>query len=117
MNSRIFISNRLEGRFIDPDDVLYLTAVSGRIMIHYEAKGKEEVITFEGSLKDLELKLGEAGFLRIHRSYIVNLRRIIKVQNSWVTLDSKRQIKLPASRGFISELRGRLEDRPGVIIL
>ena len=117
MNSRIYVSNRAEGRFIDLCDVLYLAAAAGRIMIHYETKGREEVIDFEGALKDLECRLNEEGFLRIHRSYIVNLRRVAAVQNDRVILDSKRLIKLPASRGLIKDLKDRLKDRQGVIIL
>ncbi|MBE6017467.1 MAG: LytTR family transcriptional regulator [Lachnospiraceae bacterium] len=117
MNSRIYVSNKLESRFIEPKDVLYLTAVSGRIMVHYEAGGKEKIIDIEGSLKDMEAKLGKDGFLRIHKSYIVNIGRIATVENDWVMLNSKRHVKLPTSRGFLRQLKERLKGRDDVIVL
>lgn len=117
MNSRIYVSNRLESRFIALEDILYLTAVSGRIMVHYEANGRERIIDIEGSLKEMETRLNKDGFLRIHKSYIVNIGRIATVENDWVTLDSKRHVKLPTSRGFLRLLKERLKSREDIIVL
>jgi two-component system LytT family response regulator len=73
----------------------------------------DETHIIRRTLSDLERDLGEETFVRIHRSIIVNLDRILglELQNGGeyeVVLKSKRRLRL--SRRF----RKRLQDRLGV---
>ena len=73
------------------DDVLYLevqqhnvTAVTRKLTS--EKRQKEYV--FYASLSDLEERLGPLGFLRIHKSYLVNMKHLKKFQCREAVLDN-----------------------------
>lgn len=57
------------------------------------------------SLKDLELQLSERGFLRIQKSYLVNMNRVVKFRCEGITLDNG--IVLPISEKNYSMLKAR----------
>jgi two-component system LytT family response regulator len=56
------------------------------------------------TMKSLEEKLGTQ-FLRVHRSYIINLDKIVDIEESNLVVDSK---VIPISRANKSELMSRL---------
>ena len=49
------------------------------------------------SMKDFEKKLPDSQFIRIHKSYIINLKRIEKFNNTMVEVEGKK-ITLSRSR-------------------
>ncbi|HEY4286542.1 MAG TPA: LytTR family DNA-binding domain-containing protein [Puia sp.] len=57
---------------IDLGDVLYIESMKDYVKVYL----KERTITSKYRLSDLEKELENKGFLRIHRSFIVNLRHI-----------------------------------------
>lgn len=59
-----------------------------------------------GTMKEYEECLKEKGFIRIHKSYLVNFRYICSVEKNDVMLTSGK--KLPLSRKRIDEVRKRL---------
>jgi len=71
--------------------------------------GKSHIVPF--TIKELEERLDADRFLRVHRSYIVNLDRIRSVQR-WIggrliiTLQSGREI--PVSRNYTASFRRRI---------
>jgi len=70
---------------IDLKDILYIEGLKDYIKIY---NGEKPVITLL-SMKAIEEKLPSADFFRIHRSYIVNLRKIRFVQRHIVTIGEK----------------------------
>ena len=77
-----------------------------------EAKGDYINIKTEGnnyivysSLKKIEAKLGENYFLRVHRSYLINIHKIIDIQDNSVLIN--RDV-IPVSRQNKNELMKRL---------
>ncbi len=73
-------------------DILYVESFRHYISIHTrdrEYKIKENISAFEERLK--------SGFFRIHRSYLVNLRYIIRISRACVTLEGGGE--LPLARG------------------
>ena len=58
------------------------------------------------TLKDLASKLPDQHFLRIHRSYIINISQINEVAKSHVVIAKKA---IPISRGLRDELMKRLQ--------
>ncbi len=58
------------------------------------------------TLKEMEKKLPQKHFLRIHRSYIVNLSRIDEIANTHVVISRKA---IPMARGMRQELLKRLQ--------
>ena len=78
-------------------DILYVEAFLHYISIHTrdkEYKIKESISAFEE-------KLGE-DFFRIHRSYLVSLKCIIRISRTTITLESGMQ--LPLARGKYDEV-------------
>ena len=74
------------------DDILYVEALLHYIQIHTvngEYKIKENISSFEDKLSDM--------FFRIHRSYLVSLRHILRISRNGVILEGN--ICLPLSRG------------------
>lgn len=64
------------------EEILYIASMGDYVKI-YLASQPKPVITLE-RLKNLAEKLKDHGFCRIHRSYVVNTRRIEAVQKSQV---------------------------------
>ena len=67
------------------EKVLYLEVHQHRITIRMT--GGQEGYSFNASLNDLEPKLDPFGFLRIHKSYLVNMRHLRKLQCREAVLD------------------------------
>jgi DNA-binding LytR/AlgR family response regulator len=73
------------------DSILYAEAFSHTIELHTS----RETLTLRMPMKELETLLGE-GFLRCHRSYVVNVRHIASISRTEITLTGGA--KLPLSR-------------------
>jgi len=96
--------------FLNVADIDWIEAASYYACLHVGG----ETHIFRRTLSELERELGEARFIRIHRSIIVNLDRVqgLELQSSGeyeVVLKSKVRLRL--SRRF----RKRLEDRMGAM--
>lgn len=86
---------------VDLDEVRYVKSESN--YVRYVLEGKEVVSLM--NMKDLELKLPKS-FVRVHRSYIVNLRHIEKLDTSDIKVG--REL-IPVSETYRPELLKRLE--------
>ena len=66
----------------------------------YVRKGKS-VKSYEiySSLSELEERLADRGFLRIHKSILVNLRRITKFQSKAAVLDNGTTLRV-SEKGY-----------------
>ncbi len=67
------------------------------------------------SIGEVEAMLPADRFMRVHRSHIVNLARIVHVRrsgdNGVAELDSAERCLVPVSRSRLSELRSRIAAR------
>lgn len=61
-------------------NILYFEA-QGRYVVVYLSKLDRNQLTFCGRLSDIEQVLSSYGFLRIQRSYLVNMRFVQKIRN------------------------------------
>ncbi|AXI10900.1 DNA-binding response regulator [Oceanobacillus zhaokaii] len=85
-------------------DILYIESSDGKCII----KTMEQEYKVNEALIILEKKLSNTHFLRIHRSYIVNLDHIAEIEpwfNSTYNLIMKDNSKVPVSRTHIKELK------------
>ena len=62
--------------------------------------------TIRYSLPDLLLKLGKNNFVQCHRSYAVNINKIMRIDPNTILLDDKRNI--PLSRSYKEDVMSRL---------
>lgn len=86
------------------DDILYLEYVNGKCII----KTMEHEYKVSEALVVMEKKLNALQFLRIHRSFIVNLDHVIEIEpwfNATHNLTMKDGSKVPVSRTYVKQLK------------
>lgn len=93
----IYVKTESKGMMlkIDLSDILYIEARNNYVAFHLEHK---QILSYL-SLKDLEEKLSHLDFLRVHKSFIVPLKRISTVQNSKIYLKNVA-IPIPLSSAY-----------------
>ena len=103
LNNFIFVRANRRMIKIDFDSILYIESYSDYIKIHLTDK----VIVTRETISAIEAKLPKQHFMRIHRSYIVNLSKIQSFTNEEVTVN---RIALAISRSYKKEVLKRLEN-------
>lgn len=83
------------------DNIFYIEALGDYLNIHT----KERKITHHETLKGIESKL-PSHFLRVHRSYIVNLTKIKSIEDSSISIDGSI---VPIGVSFRPEVYKRLK--------
>lgn len=86
------------------DEILYLESSEGKCTI----KTIEQSLKVGEALIVLEKKMDASQFLRVHRSYIVNLNHIVEIEpwfNSTFNLVMRDGSKVPVSRTYVKELK------------
>lgn len=82
---------------------IYLVEAKGDY-IHIKTEDKNYVV--HSTLKKIEEKLPDSLFLKIHRSYIINIKKIIDIEDNSVLI--KKEV-IPVSRSKRPELMKRLD--------
>jgi DNA-binding LytR/AlgR family response regulator len=104
--NEVFVAESREGRWLIPyDRILYFEAREKKVFVNTA----DQQIGFYDTLDELERKLPE-GFLRCHRSFIINRSKVDCLQPSSNTILLKDGVQIPVSRTYRSvmrELRGR----------
>jgi len=96
---------------VDAGDVYFLEAEGDETIVRLRRRRRFRT---SDRLGDLARRLAPAGFLRIHREYVVNLERVRLVRRradgqDWeVRLEPPVNAVLPVSRGRAGELLARL---------
>ncbi len=70
------------------NDILYIESQGHTAILYAQKNGTQKEYRFYSSLTTLEQRLAPQGFLRIHKSYLVNMRRIKKYQCTEAVLDN-----------------------------
>lgn len=102
LDDRIFVKHQDKMIKVLIADILYLEADRNYCRIYTKSRDYLLVCT----LKNLEEKLPETHFVRIHRSYVVNLSHIDEVSNSHIAISRK---VIPISKNLRQELLRRLQ--------
>jgi DNA-binding LytR/AlgR family response regulator len=79
-NDFLFLKSEYKIRRINFNDILYIEGLKDYIKVYLQNEPKP-ILTLN-SLKTLETKLPESKFMRVHRSFIVNLERIHTIDRS-----------------------------------
>jgi DNA-binding LytR/AlgR family response regulator len=95
---------REDGRYIriPCDDILFFENVGDYIRIK-TLKGQHII---HGTLKSIEEKLNDSRFLKVHRTYIINLSKIKDIEENSIVID---KTLIPISRAHKGDLMGRLK--------
>ena len=80
--------------FLDPADIVYLESLRKKQIIHC----KREVVEVRSSFAALEEQLTPYGFVKTHKSYLVNSHSIRSIRSGFLTLDDGTQIPVGRTR-------------------
>ena len=100
-SNSFFIKNKGELIRVKQDDMLYLEAYDNYCNLY--TKDKKHLISH--TLKYIEEKLPSQKFLRVHRSYIINLNKIDSLHDGYAFIDAN---KIPVSKSHKDQLYNRL---------
>jgi DNA-binding LytR/AlgR family response regulator len=80
------------------DEILYVEGLDNYIKIHFD-NGKALLVRM--SMKAIAEKLPPSEFIRVHRSFIIPLSKVISVRNKVINLDSK---EIPIGTNYVDEV-------------
>ena len=90
------------------DDIIYIEGLKDYVIIRCE---QNRIITLQ-TMKSLEDRLPAGIFKRVHRSYIVNLNKILALDGSILEVMEKGQTKiLPIGKNYKDELLDLINDK------
>lgn len=98
-DSAIFVKSDYQNVKINTRDIIYIEGFDDYIRLHLES-GKN-IFTLM-SLKSIMEKLPEKDFIRIHRSYIVSVRKIQRIYNQMIQLEG---IELPIGKSYVDSVK------------
>ena len=101
LSDSIFVRHSEKMVRVDIKDILYIEAERNYCRIYSKIKEYLLVMT----LKDLVEKLPKQHFIRVHRSFIINLSQIDEVATSHIVIAKKA---IPVSKSLKEELLNRL---------
>jgi DNA-binding LytR/AlgR family response regulator len=91
----MFIKDGTTNYKINFDDLLYIQAYGNFAKIHL----REQTLVVSMTMKQLEKDLPEKLFTRVHKSYIVNIQKVSKIEGNFVFMD-----KTPLPIGAVYKL-------------
>ena len=102
-NDFIFVRSDRKMIKINFDEIQYVESLSDYIKIH----SVDKTITTRETISNIETKLPAKNFLRIHRSYIVNLKKINSYTNEFVEIGKNA---IPISRTYKENVLKKLTE-------
>ena len=91
----IFIKSEYENIKINTADIIYLQGLKDYIKI-YTSQSEKAILTLS-SFKDIQEKLPKNSFLRVHRSFVVNVNYIKAVQKTKIVIND---VRIPIGETF-----------------
>ncbi|BDE06303.1 DNA-binding response regulator [Vulcanimicrobium alpinum] len=106
---RVALEDGERTRLVKVAEIRYLQA-NGHVVT---ARIGEGDLRWKGSLADAAARLEPAGFLRVHRAYLVNPERVVEVEPYFggsylLRVDDKLRSEVPVSRNFLPAVRRAL---------
>lgn len=100
----LFIKSEYKMVRVNFTDILYIEGMKEYVRIHLVS---QKPVMSLLSMKSLEEKLPEKMFMRVHRSYIVNLNRITTVERFRIVFD---KVHIPVSENYREKFQAYLKD-------
>lgn len=95
----LFVKADYKIRKINYNDILFIEGLKDYVRIYTE---NEKPVMSLISMKSLEEKLPQSTFMRVHRSYIVNVEKIKIIERSRIIFGDKQ---IPVSEGYKDEFQ------------
>ena len=103
-SDHLFIKSEYKVIRIEIDKILYIEGMREYVRIHLE--NSKPVMTLL-SMKKIEQKLPSTRFMRVHRSYIVNLEKITTIERSRIIF---ADVYIPVSEQYKEKLQKYIDD-------
>jgi DNA-binding LytR/AlgR family response regulator len=111
----LLLTDASESRVIDMDHVLYIEGIGRYRRIHLSAEGtkvhKLETVLSDTTLDEFTAQLDDERFMRVHRSYVVNLSLVTSLKSTGrqytVSLDGAKE-EIPVARTRVKALKASL---------
>lgn len=100
----VFVKSNSKLVKLKNSDIYYVEALKDYVVIHTQ----NSRFTIHSTMKDIETKLGEDDFLRIHRSFIVRLDKISTIEYPNLTLENIDKV-IPIGGSYKDELTRRIK--------
>lgn len=103
--SKEFIYVKSNSRLVKVENnkILFVEALKDYVIIHTA----NDKFTIHSTMKDIEKKLPEESFMRVHRSYILNLKRIKSIEGAIVMIENSDK-RIPIGGSYKDELYQKL---------
>jgi len=99
----LFVKNRSRLMHVRHEDLLFVEALKDYVVIHT----RKESYTIHSTMKEIERKLSDRRFMRVHRSYIVNLNSIESIKYSNITMEGLEK-EIPVGGSYKESLANRI---------
>ena len=99
----IFVKNRSRLILVKQEDLLFVEALKDYVVVHT----RDEAYTIHSTMKEVERKLSDPRFIRIHRSYIVNLHAIESMKHGNITVEGIEK-EIPVGGSYKDTLASRI---------
>lgn len=86
------------------EDIFYIEALKDYVVIHT----KETRYTIHSTMKDIDAKMGQDEFVRVHRSFIVRLDKIATIEYPNLTLEDIDKL-IPIGGSYRDDLNNRIK--------
>jgi DNA-binding LytR/AlgR family response regulator len=94
---QVFVRNNNELQALQASDITHIEASDNYAYV-FTATNK---YLLSHTLKSIEEKLAGMGFVRVHKSYLINIRHISSIQEGYLFMN---EIKVPVGKSFKQEL-------------
>ncbi|MCG0050189.1 MULTISPECIES: LytR/AlgR family response regulator transcription factor [Priestia] len=82
----LYIKHKHGLELIEQNKIIFITSENKYTVLHYSTQeGKQKVLKTHESLKSIEERLDRSKFSRVHRSFIINIQQINRIEASGQT--------------------------------
>ncbi|MFM1874356.1 MAG: hypothetical protein RL266_93 [Bacteroidota bacterium] len=100
----IFVKSNSRLVKVKTKEIYFVEALKDYVIIH----SKDAKYTVHSTMKDMLAKLSESEFLRVHRSFIVRVDKILAIEQNNLVMEDEKKI-IPVGGSYRDELNSRLK--------
>lgn len=100
----IFVKSNSKLIKLRTDEIFYIEALKDYVVIHTA----NTRYTIHSTMKDIEAKMGNEEFLRVHRSYIIRLDKMATIEYPNLTLEKVEKV-IPIGGSYRDDLNKRIK--------
>lgn len=100
----IFVKSNSKLLKLKTEEIYYIEALKDYVVIHTA----DTRYTIHSTMKEIEIKMGTADFIRVHRSFIVRLDKIASIEFPNLTLENDKKV-IPIGGSYRDDLNNRIK--------